>query len=184
LAPPADRRPSPVSRRPSTGGRQGTRDEVVAAAGVDPAAVQRCVEAAGGTGALSDRANTLLDAELALQLAQGAFMLPSLFVNGEVFRGGLSCGRSAGNAPYAISQQDQEAGLKFNYRRCGLLGALCAALSANAPLAARATCQLGPKTAVAGRSWSAPTAQDNAVGITLKVSGQRLRSRRLTAQQH
>jgi hypothetical protein len=160
------------------------RADILAKSGLDPQEVEQCVAKAGGSDVHADNKNTLLEEELALQLAQGAFMLPSLFVNGEVFRGGLSCGRSAGNAPYAISQQDQEAGLKFNYRRCGLLGALCAALSANAPLAARATCQLGPKTAVAGRSWSAPTAQDNAVGITLKVSGQRLRSRRLTAQQH
>jgi hypothetical protein len=59
--------------------------------------------------------------------------------------------------------------LPFNYQRCGVLGALCAALSANAPLAARATCELGPRSAVQGRSWTVPSAADEAVGISLKV---------------
>ena len=63
-------------------------------------------------------------------------------------RGG---GRGWRNAGSLIDSVPTTNALPFNYRRCGVLGALCAALSANAPLAARATCELGPRSAIAGR---------------------------------
>lgn len=76
-------------------------------ADIDPQLTQACVTAAGGD-SYRGGVNTMLQAELDLKTRNRVWVMPSLFVNKEAYRGSLAC-----PAPISLST-------------CPVLGAICA----------------------------------------------------------
>jgi hypothetical protein len=93
-------------REPQRPSPSGVVAAIMHRAGVDAAAVEACMRAAGGTAALGG-VNHVLEGEQAAMLDASVYLLPTVIVAGQVYHGNLACRNPS------------------QLRECGVLSAIC-----------------------------------------------------------
>jgi hypothetical protein len=117
------------------GKTQAVLPQLFKAAGIDGKAVAKCMADSGGLTA--DGPNSFLEAQIQAQLETGAYLLPTIMVNGQTYRGNLACKDTS------------------NLDHCGLLETLCAGFK---PKSAPDICSNGKNVATADAAAAVATA--------------------------
>jgi hypothetical protein len=94
---------------------------IMKSVGVDVEAVKSCEGLSGGT--TENKANQVLAAQLKARLEEGAFMTPTVSVNGQKYLGNLECTHNP-RTLLGISFRNDATGAPFS--SCGVLGEICA----------------------------------------------------------